>query len=397
MKQILYISSLSSKRLINEIHKKTGADPGFAVQKFNRNIVHGIIQNGINIEIYSKPPKNNVVGCSWVSTPSEVEEGLQYNYVNFFNFPFLKDICVFLNTFWKVLVFGLSNRKRKAVVCDILAISMNMGAILASKLVGIKIVGIVTDMPGLMVGGLENSKSFLERIKTKINLSYIRSYTHYVFLTEQMNEVINTRHRPYIVMEALCDNVLSTFPATSFVKAEPKIIMYAGGMHQRYGVKMLVEAFRKIERNDIKLVLLGSGPYVNELQQVVKEDSRVEYRGVLTNEEVILLELESTLLVNPRPTTEEFTKYSFPSKNIEYMSSGTPLLTTKLPGMPKDYYPYIYLLEDESVEGYTNTLCAVLSIAEDILREKGQSAREYVLKNKNLKVQTSRILHLIGS
>ena len=52
-------------------------------------------------------------------------------------------------------------------------------------------------------------------------------------------------------------------------------------------------------------------------------------------------ELKATLLVNPRPTTEEFTIYSFPSKNMEYMASGTPLLTTKLPGMPEEYHQYV--------------------------------------------------------
>ena len=64
----------------------------------------------------------------------------------------------------------------------------------------------------------------------------------------------------------------------------------------------------------------------------------------------------ATLLINPRFSNEEYTKYSFPSKNMEYMASGTPILTTKLPGMPKEYYEYIYLFEEESIEGMKNKM-----------------------------------------
>ena len=36
----------------------------------------------------------------------------------------------------------------------------------------------------------------------------------------------------------------------------------------------------------------------------------------LRNDRVVEEQLRATLLVNPRPTTEAFTKYSFPSKNM---------------------------------------------------------------------------------
>lgn len=394
--EILYISSLSSIRLINKIQKESCSDPGFAVQKFNRFIALGLQHNGAKVKVYSKPPVGNIVGRTWVNESTEEEGGLIYNYIRYFNAPILKDILTFLFTFWQVFKFGLKNRKDKAVVCDVLAVSMNLGAVLASKLTRQKIVGIVTDMPGLMVSTSYSSDSFFKRIGTKISTSYLSFYSHYVFLTQQMNEVINTYNHPYIIMEALCDKSFNIISNENIVKGSPKIIMYAGGLYEQYGLKKLVDAFRSIRRNDIKLILFGSGPYATELQQIVEIDSRVEYRGVVTNEEVVRTELEATLLVNPRPSTEEFTKYSFPSKNIEYMVSGTPLLTTKLPGMPIDYYPYVYLFEDESEQGYATTLNRILSLPSENLISKGKNAMNYVLQNKNYVIQTSRILNLIS-
>lgn len=112
-----------------------------------------------------------------------------------------------------------------------------------------------------------------------------------------------------------------------------------------------------LPQENFRLKLFGSGPFVEKLKtKYTKKDSRIQYMGVAPNAEVVAAELDASLLVNPRPTHEEFTKYSFPSKNIEYMASGTPLLTTKLPGMPKEYYPYVFLIENESVEGYAKAL-----------------------------------------
>ena len=106
-------------------------------------------------------------------------------------------------------------------------------------------------------------------------------------------------------------------------------------------------------------------------------------------------EQEATLLVNPRPTDEEYVKYSFPSKTMEYMASGTPVLTTVLPGMPKEYYPYVYLLEDETAEGIAEKLKQVLSESDENLFEKGREARTFVLETRNNVVQAQKILDML--
>ena len=88
-------------------------------------------------------------------------------------------------------------------------------------------------------------------------------------------------------------------------------------------------------------------------------------------------------------------KYSFPSKTMEYMASGTPVLTTILPGMPKEYYPYVYLLPDESAAGISGMLKQVLSQSDEALFEKGNAARNFVLDTRNNVVQAAKILEML--
>lgn len=392
---ILYISTLSSKRIVNDIYQITGCDPGFAVQKFNRNIVTGLLKKESDVTAMSNLP---IVKGQWkslfVHIGKETENGITYQYAPFINLPGLKHICVFIYMFFWVLFWGVGNRKDKAIVCDVLSISSNLGALLASKIIGVKSVGVMTDMPGLMVEA-DGKTSSGKSIYTRFNLSYISLYTHYVFLTGQMNEPINIHRRPYIVMEALCDTNISEERVYGSQKVSPRVVMYAGGLYEKYGLEILVNAFRKADILDAILVLYGSGSYVEKLVEISKEDPRIEYRGIAPNETVVQAELEATLLVNPRPTNEEFTQYSFPSKNMEYMVSGTPVLTTRLPGMPAEYHDYVYLFDEESEDGYARALAEVLSKSEQELKDKGYSARRWVLENKNNVVQAGRIIEMI--
>ena len=146
---------------------------------------------------------------------------------------------------------------------------------------------------------------------------------------------------------------------------------------------------------DARLWLFGSGDLVNEIEKYEEKDIRIKYFGVVPNEHVVKEQLKATLLVNPRPSMEEFTKYSFPSKNMEYMASGTPVLTTPLQGMPQEYNDYVYLFEDETVEGMSKTLARILIQDKRELYDKGISAKKFVMKEKNNVVQAGKIKELI--
>ena len=78
------------------------------------------------------------------------------------------------------------------------------------------------------------------------------------------------------------------------------------------------------------------------------------------------------------------------------MVSGTPLLTTKLPGMPEEYYPFVYLFDEETTEGYTHKLNELLSLPEEELFNYGRKAQQWILKHKNNTVQAERLLQLIN-
>lgn len=394
---ILYLSALSSPKLVDELYNYNKKDPGFAVQKFNRLLASGLVKNEEEVTVLSAPPvgRHNSSKLFW-HKGQERDGDITYHYLTFINLPGLRQLCLTLGTFCRTLFWAMSKpKKERAVVCDVLNASMGAAAILACKITGAQTIGVMTDMPGLMVRFETNQRMPLTtRMATCLIKWCFRNYDKFVFLTEAMN-IVNEHHRPYIVMEGMSDGTMVEHNKP-FEHKEVRTIMYAGGLHERYGLKKLTEAFMMLPQKNIRLKLFGTGPFVDELKKkYCKEDKRVMYMGVAPNKEVVEAELEASLLVNPRPTHEEFTKYSFPSKNIEYMASGTPLLTTKLPGMPKEYYPYVFLIEDETTEGYSKALAEALNKTDEELFEYGAKVKGFVLDKKNSCEQARRVIKLI--
>jgi glycosyltransferase involved in cell wall biosynthesis len=179
------------------------------------------------------------------------------------------------------------------------------------------------------------------------------------------------------------------------VKAHPKVLLYAGGIHREYGIAWLTEAFLSADMPGWELHIYGDGNYREALTQIAKTHSQVKYLGLCPNQEVVEAQRRATLLVNPRPTDAEFVKYSFPSKTMECMASGTPLLTTRLPGMPGEYAPYVYFFEEESKEGFTRSLRRFLSLPEEQYFAHGKEARAFVLNEKNNEKQAGKLLEFL--
>lgn len=391
--QLLYLSRLASESAISEEYKRNPEFSGYAVQKFNRLVVEGLAKNGHNVIALST---FYMPGFGWYyNRKSEIVEKVKYRYIFSPNNHILRDTWLIFYCFFYVFFWGMRNRKEKAFIADVLNISSCIGAIAAARLLGLRRVGVMTDMPGLMVsrsitGKRINRTSFIARM----NKSFLSKFTHYVFLTEQMNAVVNKKGRPYIVMEGLVDTAMVE-PDCKKTTGK-KVVLYAGGLMERYGLKLLVEGFIDADIENSELWIFGNGPFAEKLEEYHKKYSAVIYKGIRPNEEVVEAEMTATLLVNPRPTEEEFTKYSFPSKNMEYMVSGTPLLTTKLPGMPVEYYNYVYLFEEETIKGYADAIRKTLTRPMDELHAKGMVARKWVLDNKNNMSQTDRIVKLIN-
>ena len=380
---IIYAVTTCSDRVYQQLFSQVKVKPAFQSQKYHRLLIEGLAA-AAKVDVVANPPVNrSVLFAKFVRLPREEEGGASYRYIPAIRNPLVKAVAVGCGTFFRTLFLI---RKDSAVIVDGLNRMTALSAMLAARLRGKPCVGIVTDLPD-MLGGSSFSKKLANFV--------IDHCTHYVLLTEAMNDYLNQKGKPYVILEGHADITMADRIPAMEKKTEPRICFYAGGVSKQYGLSNLVEGFRKANLPNARLHIYGPGDYVKELQQIAAEDQRFFYGGMLLNTEIVKKEQEATLLVNPRPTGEEYVKYSFPSKTMEYMASGTPVLTTVLPGMPKEYHSYVYLLEDETADGITRKLKEVLANSDETLFRKGMEARKFVLEQKNNVIQASKILDML--
>ena len=122
-----------------------------------------------------------------------------------------------------------------------------------------------------------------------------------------------------------------------------KIIVYTGSIQKTLGVDILISAFQKIRKEipDAKLLLVGRAAADNLNK---KEIPDVKQQGIISfdavsQQDVVLAINSADVAAIPSPSNE-FTKYCFPYKCVEYMACNTPIAATALGDvklMLKDY------------------------------------------------------------
>ncbi len=395
--KILYISSVCSPKVLDYLFETSTIKPNQAVQKFHRLLIEGFAKyfDLVQVEVFTSLPVSPKGHKKTIwKIKSDKFNGIQFQYIPFINLSILKHITVFSISFLKVLVWILGNRKnQKVVLCDILNSSIVWGTFIACKICRQNMAVIVTDLPIPVLNF--DVDSVWKRTTSKISSFILGKYDFYIGLTEQLNEVINPYKKPFLVMEGLVDNNIVLNREVPDNKDNKKIILYAGGIYEEFGVKKLLDAFVLLKGVDFELHIYGYGDLAKEMADYSAIDSRIIYHGLVKNSEIVNRLGMATILINPRPTSHRFTQFSFPSKNLEYMVSGTPLLTTKLPSMPIEYYDYVYLIEDESIEGISRELDKLLCKNDEELRQFGEKARSFVLKYKSNEMQAKRIIDFL--
>lgn len=217
----------------------------------------------------------------------------------------------------------------------------------------------------------------------------------YVLLTKQMAERLRLS-APFIVMEGIASaqtEEVKEAVATEYVNE--KYILYTGLLNVKFGIGTLLDAFDKIQNPDIKLILCGEGDGENLVREKMKTDKRIVYLGRVDRATALALQRNATVLVNPRQNNEDFTKYSFPSKNLEYLSSGIPVVAYKLDGIPDEYDDYIIYPENDSVEALYDAIKNIIDMPQQERESLGEKAKNFVSENKNKTKQARKIFEFV--
>lgn len=375
--KVLYISSFCPISEYEAMFEKYGSASSHAAHKFNRLIIRGLTSNGCQVDALTQ--RIIPIGINEAYPRKKLtENGVAFDILPRKKNRKLNRIYTIFRGFFDIVRWKKQNPDGVAI-CDIILGEMSIATILARKFAKIKTVGLVTDVPAIKAGDTRNG---IRAIPMKIKNAIIQSYDGYLFLTEQMDGLLNPKHKPYTVVEGVADENVLDVPNTLENKHPEKVCMMAGLLERVFSIEILLEAFQNVKCDEARLRFYGKGGAVPYIIKASETDSRIQYCGELTNAQIVEEEKKATFLVNPRRSDGEWTAYCFPSKNMEYVASGTPLVGCKLPCIPHEYEGRYYEIYPETVQGFTDTLQRLLDTDREEIHAFGLSAQKWTIENK---------------
>lgn len=399
--KILIVTNSCSKEKYQQIEKmRTRAivDPQ---QKFFRLFIEGLgsIETEETIDIVSAIPVSaSTVPKKIFAKDIEKKDKILYTYLPFINGKILRYISLFVSCKSQVKLWCKNNvfLKDSIILVDPLVPFLSIPTRLLAKKYGIKIGAIVTDLPTLSTSMKNKKESLIKRIGLsiyqKIANKDIVSYDFYIPLTSTINAKVNENNKPFLIVEGFAD-----IKDRVIFDVHKNYVMYAGGVYEKYGLKNLVQAFIEMNNKNVELFIFGDGSYVEEVKKLELEHPTIKYKGCVSQEKIVEYEKRALLLVNPRPTDEEFSIYSFPSKTMEYLLSGSAVVSTKLAGIPEEYFKYMYAFENGSVSGIKDKLTELLNMPIQNLIDKGKDGHDFVIKEKNNIYMSEKVLNFLKS
>lgn len=392
--KVLFLGGVFDESHNEEIISKTRTYVEYAANNFQKKIIYGFRSKNVPLDVVSipflgaYPTAYSDIYFAGFKNMSNDKSG--YKYYNFNNIYGYRNISRYRAAKRGLREFIKYNDEQKLIVVYTPHTPFVQAANWAKrKDPRIKVCMVVPDLPQYM--DLSENQSpiykFLKSIDLKKFAKENEEVDSYILLTEQMAEALNVGKRPYKVVEGIYEEALGEASKEKDVKT----IVYTGKLNIAFGALNLVKAFHFIDNPNIRLVICGSGEAKDEIAKIAAEDSRIDFRGQVSSDIARQCILDGDILVNPRPNDSVYTKYSFPSKIIDYLATGNPVVAFELDGMPKVYRSFIYYIPENTVQSMADTIKYVINEAEDEIQKKTDNAIRYI--NNNLsREQVARII-----
>jgi len=316
--------------------------------------------------------------------------------ISFINSSILKIVTRFFSGLYSSFKkFHKEKDKGGVIVYSVHVPFMIIGYII-SKIYKIDFIGIWTDPPSIKNERESFIKSKLRKIELFVSRFLMNKTSKVITLTKYLAEDFAPK-KPYLVIEGIIDesDISSGEKLNNVENTDVLRIVYTGSLEKRYGIKNIVEGFKLIKENKIILEIYGHGDYEEELKEVCLTNNNIRYKGFVPNKEILKIQKESDFLINARSAEDEYVKYSFPSKTLEYMLSGTPLITTMLPGIPKNYQDYLLILENNNPKSICEMVEKVARMEKIERNGIGLMALDFV-KKKNIINQGKKIVDFLA-
>lgn len=394
---IMFIGGMYDNLHLPEILSYSKQHSDFAANLFQKRILQGFEQLSIPLHVVSLPfIKAYPFGSKKIHFDGfNKEDKTGWTYLNFCN------IFGIRNFSRRNAVYNAIIKYASSVEGDILLILysphtpfIEAAAKAKRKISRLKICIVIPDCPQYM--NLSEHIPIYYRVAKCLDIKrYYKFQTYadsFILLTKHMASLLAVNGRPFEVLEGIAES--DTHSTVKKLKFENPTIAYTGTLHEAFGVINLVHSFMTIKDPSLRLIICGTGDATDKILRCAQVDTRIDFRGIVSPDEAKDIIQRAHVLVNPRQNNSEYTKFSFPSKYVEYLLSGNPVVGYKLDGMPEVYGEFIHYVEDNTIECLAETILNVLKLEQEAIEFRAEMAKRYITSKLDCKAFALAILKI---
>ena len=343
--------------------------PQFSAVHFQRRLVGALARAGVSIDAVTTPPIAAfprsrhwwVNGVDYELTGT----GVRGRQIAGPNLPAVR-LVVRLVQF---LRHGLSALQRP---CEgILVYSVHTPLVAASLLLKrlhrIPVFVFIPDLPTFMGGPTNPLKRFLKRLDGVLVRHMLAGADGAFPITERIGRDWLVRGPRYWPMEGVSDEaagVLARARATGayvFRGAPRPRLLFTGTLEN---VMTFADAFHR-SPIDASVTFMGGGEDFADLQKLSASDDRIQLKPFATGADFAREIDGADFLLNPRDPAWPGAAYSFPSKLFDYFRAGKPIISTRLDGIPADYFTVLRPIDLRDQAAFQVSLQRALRADED--------------------------------
>lgn len=371
--KILFLGYIANPKTLNNY-----SNLSIAGQNYQVNFIESLIENEptLNLEVISIAPMAAYPISKLLYKSKDIfhlESGISIFEVPFINIPIFKQLHQVIRIYLELRHRLLEHPDTKIITFNLFP-QTGLPLLWLSRIFKVSVTAILADLPINDNPNLKGLSLWLRKRFDKLTNKAIQTFSQFIILNPEVETMYTPLKKNLLIPGGIkCKSTL-----TSKSKTIDKHIVYTGALTDYSGIMILINAMEILNSNTYSLDIYGSGYLEKEIQILTQKNPKIVYHGVLSHEQILRIQKEAWLLVNPRPIHDPIARYTFPSKIFEYMQSSTPVLSTKLNGFSHDLLNKMFITEDDSAQGIAQKINEIDKYSTEELRQFGIEAKDYI-------------------
>jgi glycosyltransferase involved in cell wall biosynthesis len=308
----------------------------------------------------------------------------------------LKQIGLGLVVLCRLLRWGWKHRKaeRRVVYTFNLSVPPGLFTLLAARLIGAKAVASVND---INVPGATVPRTWSTRLDYWLHKVLLPRFDALVPVSRAIIEDFAPSAAHVRVEGGILPELAAECGLKVTANSRDFCVIFAGSMEAVNGVEIVLEAITRLPGRHYRFIFAGSGPLAGAVEQAALGDSRIEYRGFLKLSELLSIYRQADVIINMRLTQALPSRYFFPSKLMEFLASGTPVISTCTGHVEEEFGKFVFLLKEETPDGLALAIRRAEATGARTRNKMGAKARAHMLEHKTWSAQAKRVGKLLES